>query len=1287
MRFAITALGSGGGRTVGQVVDAVVRYLEPRPLDQGGAAPAVPSGAGPASYYADRGSEAGRWIGHGAGEAGLVGRVLPRDFAHVLAGRDPHSGSRLITAQGSAGRRPTLGAGTETRRDASGTRLYDAKDLAVTLRITQQEANSLIAAGERAAVYALIDLGPGVGIHSEPAGSYVVPYIDRDGSRFVPEHEIDRIEDARARGTSPTQVAQAGDPSDQFSIVEAARLSGVTAQYLRGLCRRYEQNRDEITADLSEGRSPTRAYVVAWRGTKGHWRIKRQDLVAFLERRHAPAVRVGFDLTLTTEKSLGVLALLGDDPTRKAVLDAIEAGNDTGLRYLETNVLRARAKGSPIGVRGWTAASFRHLTSRALDPFPHHHNVVANTVVDESGTRRALDARGLYRHAQEASALATVEMRFRLTNSVGVHWRPSWHGGWEIDGIDDAVVHEFSRRRGDIDEAVAELEDAIGRTKTVDELQSIVLATRPTKETADPAELVAGWWERAQARGLDSEHLEMCTNRQVPQQLIDEERIFEMLVSPTDGLCARSSMFTRSDVIVALADLPVPCESGPPQPLRVPAIEVERLADAFLASGHAIPLMPDDLVVTGQLVREQMYSTPEILAVQQRIVDQHLDSREVGAAMVETDSLGAILDAEPRLSTEQRSFVHNLCTSGDQIQCAIGRAGSGKTTTMRVAAAAWRAQGLKVIGAAVKGEAARHLASGAEIPTETVAWFLARAGRPSLPLDDRTVLVVDEASTLSDRDLDALLGLADRAGAAVRLIGDPAQHGAIAAGGMFRHLCELGRDRCPELTQSHRLVDPAERAAAEDLRAGRIDKALARLDALGHLHLADDDVALYLGMLQRWWQARLDGDEHPMVDRRHQTRQQLNRLARQLLRATGQLGDDELLATRDRAFASGDRVVARMAARHLHVPGEVDAYVRNGAIGTVTTVIAGRVAAADRLRVSFDGIGTIDIPRGFFDDHEGPGGRHDVGIDHAYAVTSYAVQGATFGTSTSRIDEHASRSEAYVDITRGRATNHLFLTRAPASLGAEQLPSLPPPPLTEAVSHRLEHSGPERPAIELDPDAALGNGGAPPVMRNPVSALDRPSQIKGMRAALLARHDPPPDLVSHLPEPSHLPFLNQRRAHVTAAIVAYRACWQPQKGTGPWAWAVGLPPEPGQMADERARVIGQIVDLSIATVREDLRPLGWDDLPTWAEPHVARQAASGTCRIDPAAADQLYRKVTAYREAFGIEEPATNEATDLTELMLGPRPDNPSARTGYQLLEHQIAISSGPRPGREATFQ
>src|SRR3546814_10580805 len=136
----------------------------------------------------------------------------------------------------------------------------------------------------------------------------------------------------------------------------------------------------------------------------------------------------------------------------------------------------------------------------------------------------------------------------------------------------------------------------------------------------------------------------------------------------------------------------------------------------------------------------------------------------------------------------------DVCSSdlqrGHRFQTAIGRAGAGKTTTIAACADAWAAAGYRVVGAAVKGEATRTLAAATGIECETVAWYLAHTDPQNLPVDSRTILVVDEASTLCDRDLDTLMDMAASTGASVRLIVASAQHGAIAAGGMFRVLCE-----------------------------------------------------------------------------------------------------------------------------------------------------------------------------------------------------------------------------------------------------------------------------------------------------------------------------------------------------------------------------------------------------------------------------------------------------------------------------------------------------------------
>lgn len=1071
MRFTITPLGSVGGRTVDQVVHSIVRYLDrPRPVP--GAEPGRaerPEGA--SRYYSDGGDEPGRWLGTGADAARLRGDVDPGDFAKVLAGRDPHTGARLLSARGSAGRRPTLGVGAGTRTADDGELLYDERDVAAALGIEHDELERLFKAGARVALEALTPARSRTRHRaSEPAGAYLLPVVDQQGTRWVRDSELSRLEQARAAGPAPADITGAGQPDDQIPLAEAARLTGVTTRYLRGLAGRYERHRQEIDVARAMGRPVRRAYLLAQRGTKGRWFVKRSDLAEFVSRRTTPAVRVGFDLTLTTEKSLGVLALLGTDDVRAAVFDAIAAGNDHALSWWEQRTT-ARVSGELVPTAGWTVASFRHLTSRALDPFPHHHNVVANSVVTVGGERRTLDSKTLYRHAVAASALATVEMRHRLTQALGVRWRRSPSGGWEIAGIPAEVLREFSQRRNAIDEAVAELEEAIGRTRTIDELRNIVTATRPTKQQADPTDLRNDWWRRARAHGFTPGALSACVGPTPPRpQEVEVETLLDRLAGP-DGISAGGSVFTRGDVLAALVDAPVG-PVGREQPLVVSADRLEGLADAFLASTRVVRLQPG----AGHhrlrgLGDEPIFATQEMLSLQQRIIDRYRRGLGASCASIPTE----VVDESCRsngLSTEQEALVRAFCTSGHRVHCAIGRAGTGKTTAMRAAAEAWERAGYRVVGSAVKGEAARQLGRAAGIPAETLAWYLARDDPARSPLDARTVLIVDEASTIGDRDLDRLLHLAEAAGATVRLVGDPAQHGAVAAGGMFRVLCERHPGLTPELTENRRLRHAGDRVAVEALRDGRIEEALAALHGAGHLHLATDDVQLYGRLLARWWDSRQRGAPHPLVERSNRRRRQLNRLARKVLQIHGEVGLDDLPASGDRAFAAGDEVIARRGNRALHPNGEPRAYLRNGSRGTVSAVLRGTTPEGDRLLVDVAELGTIEIPRSFFDEHPGPNGRVDVGIDHAYAVTSYAVQGATFEESTGRVDERATRAETYVDMTRGRNANHLFVTRSEDPLDGERLPKAPEAPLDVSLAIRLRASAAEVTAWELDPDAA-----------------------------------------------------------------------------------------------------------------------------------------------------------------------------------------------------------------------
>src|SRR5690606_30301875 len=142
----------------------------------------------------------------------------------------------------------------------------------------------------------------------EPEGAFLVPFVDADDSRWVTETELSRCQLAREEGVTPGATPSPGAPEDQLATGDAARLAAVTAQYLRCVARYHEDRRDDIAQAVTAGRQPRRAYLEAHRGTKNRWLVTREHLAEFLERRRPPAVRVAYDLTLTTEKSLGVLA-------------------------------------------------------------------------------------------------------------------------------------------------------------------------------------------------------------------------------------------------------------------------------------------------------------------------------------------------------------------------------------------------------------------------------------------------------------------------------------------------------------------------------------------------------------------------------------------------------------------------------------------------------------------------------------------------------------------------------------------------------------------------------------------------------------------------------------------------------------------------------------------------------------------------------------------------------------------------------------------------------------------
>jgi hypothetical protein len=418
----------------------------------------------------------------------------------------------------------------------------------------------------------------------------------------------------------------------------------------------------------------------------------------------------------------------GDEVTRTAVLDALDDSVAAGLRYLERHALAVRVRGQSELASGVIAADYLHTTSRALEPQLHHHVVIANVGVGSDGVARALDSRTIFHHAKTASFLAAAELRHQLTTRLGVTWGEVVNGIAEIDGIPAQAIKEMSSRSRDVEAAVAALGVSSAKARQV-----AAWSTRAAKDRAvGPEALFAAWDERLSAVGYDQDARDAVIGRVDGPEVFSagiRERLFAELCR-VEGLTDHEAVFDRRLVVQRLADL-----AGD----RLDADEIDLLADDLLARPELVELaavvtssgevaVPRDVLQSDVTLREQLYSTEAMLALEHRVLTAYERGRIANVGAVAPDVVADVLagDRFSRLSDEQRAFVGALTGSGMRIQAGVGAAGSGKTTALEAAVAVWTAAGYRVLGAAVGGTQAVVLSEETGVEGRTVASVIAR---------------------------------------------------------------------------------------------------------------------------------------------------------------------------------------------------------------------------------------------------------------------------------------------------------------------------------------------------------------------------------------------------------------------------------------------------------------------------------------------------------------------------------------------------------------------------------
>lgn len=759
----------------------------------------------------------------------------------------------------------------------------------------------------------------------------------------------------------------------------------------------------------------------------------------------------GFDLTISSPKSVSLVAGLGDAYVAAAARDAHEAGVAAAVEYLElhTSVVRRGDGGGRYepAVPGLLGVAFRHREARPCegcshgDPQLHSHVVVANLAQSSvDGKWLALDSDLMHAHATAAGYIYQAELRKELALRIGAVWKRPENGCAEVAGIPESWLRQFSKRAieagvayqvGEHDAERELIEGGKVEQRRADK-QAILASRRPKGEALDETTLRERWAAEGVEIGATAEALtakiEQAAARGVRASVppVDLEQLVES-----------DSSFTRADVTRAVAN-------SARQGLRL--AEIEAAVDQVLDVAEVVPVLyhraSTGEKIRGQDPRQPRFTTAAQLDLEQRVLDSAARRRGEGAAVVSEDQVRAALSAGPvTLGEDQQAAVRALLRDGHGVALVVAAAGTGKTTALGAATSAWQSEGLRVVGCAAGGKAAGELAERTGMSTATIAQtFVDLTRGEGLPAGG--VLVVDEAGMVGTRDMARLVAAAERTRTKLVMVGDPAQLQPVASGGIVRAL--VAQNGAAELTTNRRQQQEWQRESLEWVRHGFGAKGLDRFVTEGRVTVGETPMAAQAALVADFWRtAQVDPTEAIMLAKSNADVAALNRLAQAVARESGRLSGP----TAHNAYGeiqAGDRVVCRDTTRGKRYG------VHRGDLATCAEVQDGRLA------LDLDKGGRVELPA-----------KYTAHVSLGYAITAHKAQGST--ADYAFVYGFGSKEWAYTAWSRHRKDCRIYLSRGSDDGGEIDLPKQAQVDTIEAARRAIRVSCAKLAAVDIVP--------------------------------------------------------------------------------------------------------------------------------------------------------------------------------------------------------------------------
>ncbi|SAL06690.1 exonuclease V subunit alpha [Caballeronia calidae] len=435
----------------------------------------------------------------------------------------------------------------------------------------------------------------------------------------------------------------------------------------------------------------------------------------------------------------------------------------------------------------------------------------------------------------------------------------------------------------------------------------------------------------------------------------------------------------------------------------------------------------------------EWFASTELREIEARLVERAQAMSRAGGTASGDDVVRARLRATRQFNAGQDAAFVALA-GGGQLVVVNGAAGTGKSYVLAAAREALEADGMQVIGAALQGKTADDMQRDAGIASRTLHSLLSGIERGAVTLDQKTVLVIDEAGMVGSRQLEKLLGHAQAAGARVRLVGDAWQLHAVDAGDAFRAVSREAAvaNRLESLTEIKRQNHGWQRDASLALAQHDVSTALNAYGEHGDVQLCVSVAAAREQLLAQWQadrQANPDGTQLLLTHTNAQ-REALNAGVRELRKAAGELGAEQLVSIATSASdgkPTGRQIAIAAGERIMFLQNEYAMQVKNGTLATVERIEthADKSASDVVLHVRLDDGRRLAVDTGQY--------GH---FDHGYALTIHKSQGVTVDRAYVLATKTMHAELAYVAMTRHKESLVVAAGRDEFADGAAMIRSL-----------------------------------------------------------------------------------------------------------------------------------------------------------------------------------------------------------------------------------------------------